>query len=372
MKFALITHVNHIQKGNQYFGYAPYIREINIWLKYVDQVTVIAPLENRVITAIDLPYKHEKINFKIVSNFNFIGFKNIVVALLKLPKIFSRVFWVMKAADHIHLRCPGNMGLVACIVQIFFPNKIKTAKYAGNWDPKSKQPWTYRLQKYILSNTFLTRNMQVLVYGDWENQSKNIKSFFTATYSESEKENIIKTSFETVIEFIFVGSLVMGKNPMYAIQLVEELIKKGKNVVLNLYGEGIEKAFLEEYIKEKQLENYILFHGNQNQEVVKKAYQKSHFVLLPSKSEGWPKAIAEGMFWGCIPVATQVSCVPFMLDYANRGILLEMDLKKDVEQIEKMWSDENSFSAKSKLASDWSQKYTTDVFETEIKKLLVK
>jgi hypothetical protein len=34
----------------------------------------------------------------------------------------------------------------------FFPNKPKTAKYAGNWDPKSKT-WTYMQQK-ILSNTF--------------------------------------------------------------------------------------------------------------------------------------------------------------------------------------------------------------------------
>jgi hypothetical protein len=31
------------------------------------------------------------------------------------------------------------------------------------------------------------------------------------------------------------------------------------------------------------------------------------------------KAIAEGMFWGCIPVGTAVSCVPFMLDEGKRG-----------------------------------------------------
>lgn len=110
--------------------------------------------------------------------------------------------------------------------------------------------------------------------------------------------------------------------------------------------------------------------GNQNQEIIKKALQKSHFVLLPSKSEGWPKAIAEGMFWGCIPVATKVSCVPFMLDDGNRGVLLEMDLKKDVEQIEKIIRDEKSFFTKSKLANEWSRKYTIDVFESQIENIL--
>ncbi|WP_163400265.1 glycosyltransferase [Flavobacterium fluviatile] len=372
MKFAIITHVIHQQKGNQYFGYAPYIREMNIWFKYTDEVIVVGPLENKEITAIDLAYNHEKIDFRIIPNFNFIGIKNIFSAVFKLPKIFWKIFWAMKNADHIHLRCPGNVGLIGCFVQILFPHKIKTAKYAGNWDPKSKQPWTYRLQKYILSNTFLTRNMQVLVYGAWENESKNIKSFFTATYSESEKETIKKTSPDLGIHFVFIGSIVLGKNPLYAVKLVEKLIEKRHDVTLELYGEGSERQKLEDYIKENQLEHNVILKGNQNQEIIKKACQKSHFVVLPSKSEGWPKAIAEGMFWGCVPVVSKVSCVPFMLDYGNRGILLEMDLKKDEEKINEVVNDENIFFAKSESAINWSQKYTTDVFETEIKELLKK
>ena len=112
--------------------------------------------------------------------------------------------------------------------------------------------------------------------------------------------------------------------------------------------------------------------GNQTQEKVKKVYEQSHFVLLPSESEGWPKAVAEGMFWGCVPVATQVSCVPFMLDYGNRGILLEMDLERDVNQLEALLRNETDYRIKSQKASDWSRKYTLDVFEEEIKKLLTR
>ncbi|PXY42025.1 glycosyl transferase [Flavobacterium cheongpyeongense] len=372
MKFAIITHVVHKQKGNQYFGYAPYVREMNIWFKYTDEVIVVAPLENKDITAIDLDYNHKRIDFRVIPNFNFIGLKNIFLAVLKLPEIFLKIFWAMKNADHIHLRCPGNVGLIGCLVQVLFPNKIKTAKYAGNWDPKSKQPWSYRLQKYILNNTFLTRNMQVLVYGEWENQSKNIKPFFTATYSGLEKETIKKKGFDSGTHFVFVGSLVLGKNPLYAVKLIEKLIRKGNNVTLELYGEGSERENLENYIQENLLEKYVVLKGNQNQDVIKQTCKNSHFVILPSKSEGWPKAIAEGMFWGCVPVATKVSCVPFMLDYGKRGVLLDMDLKKDEQKIKVILSDCNSFFSKSKSASDWSQKYTTDVFEAEIKKLLVK
>lgn len=372
MKFAIITHVNHIKSDEYYYGYAPYVREMNIWLKFVNQVIVVGPAIEGKPTAIDIPYQNQDITFVKVPNFSFTSAKNNLISIFKLPLIFWKIFWVMKTADHIHLRCPGNMGLVASFVQILFPKKIKTVKYAGNWDPESKQPWTYKLQQFILKNTFLTRNITVLVYGDWQNETKNIKSFFTATYAEAEKEVVEKESLNGVIEFVFMGSLVPGKNPLYAVKLVEQLAKNGKNVILNLYGEGIQRTILENYIKKFQLEKVVFLQGNQNQETIKKAYKKSHFVILPSKSEGWPKAIAEGMFWGCVPIATKVSCLPFMLDYGNRGVFLEMSLEKDVPQLMQIIGDEVNFKVKSKLAANWSQNYTTNVFESEIKKLLQK
>ncbi|MHC0442719.1 glycosyltransferase [Flavobacterium sp. 3-210] len=340
-----------------------------VWEKYADIVFCCPVWKN------DRGLLITEIAFNISKHYQL--FDTNLKSLKEIVKTFFFSFYnffillkAMNNADHIHLRCPGNIGLLGCVAQIFFPNKKKTAKYAGNWDSESKQPLSYRLQKWILNNTLLTKNMQVLVYGDWPNQSKNIKPFFTATYLEAEKEIISKSGMDEKAEFIFVGSLVSGKNPLYAIKLVQELIKEGINATLNLYGNGVEKNNLEFYLKENNLENSIVLHGNQNKETVKKAYQKSHFVILPSKSEGWPKAIAEGMFWGCVPIATKVSCVPFMLDYGNRGILLEMNLEKDLIQLNNLFTNNDKFIAKSKLAQEWSQNYTTDFFENEIKNLL--
>lgn len=372
MKLVIITHVNHKYYDKLYFGYDPYIREMNIWLQFVDKLIVVAPIENTKPTPIDGCYEHDSIDFRKIPNFSFTTAKESILALFKFPVIILELFSAMKSADHIQLRCPGNVGLLACFVQIFFPHKIKTAKYAGNWDPHAKQPLTYKLQKYILKNTFLTRNMQVLVYGNWNNQSKNIKPFFTASYSESEKKIVAKTSIDLGVRFVFVGSLVAGKNPMYAIKLVHNLIKEGNPVTLNMYGEGSERQFIETYIRNNDLERHIILHGNQNKETVKKAYQESHFVILPSKSEGWPKAIAEGMFWGCVPLSTPVSCVPYMLDFGNRGILLTMNLKNDTPKIISLFKNKTDFDNKSKLASNWSRNFTTDIFEAEIKKLLIK
>jgi len=372
MKLLIVSSAPLIYQNDTSYAYAPYVNELVIWEKYSDEIIFACPVweTDRGLLISEIPFKFNK-HFKLI-DLNLNSVTNTFKAIFQSVYNFLILFKAMKNADHIHFRCPGNIGLIGSFAQIFFPRKIKTTKYAGNWDLKSKQPWTYRLQKWILSNTFLTHNMQVLVYGDWKNQSKNIKPFFTATYSDAEKEIISKTNFEKTIEFIFVGSLVTGKNPMYAIQLIEKLVSKNYKVILNLYGDGVEKDNLLCYIKEKGLENAAFLNGNQDKQTIKKAYQKSHFVLLPSKSEGWPKAIAEGMFWGCVPLATKVSCVPFMLDNGNRGVLLEMKLDQDLNTIIEVIQDENLFLNKSRLAAEWSQKYTTDVFESEIKKLLVK
>ncbi|WP_026726840.1 glycosyltransferase family 4 protein [Flavobacterium sasangense] len=397
MKFVIITHVQHIKIDNQYFGYAPYIREMNIWMKYVDEVIVVAPLIDSELNPIYEKYSHSNISFCEAAEFEITSLTNLIKTLIKLPEIFNSVYKAMSQADHIHLRCPGNMGLIGALVQILFPNKQKTAKYAGNWDPKSKQPWSYRLQKWILSNTFLTRNMQVLVYGEWPNQTKNIKPFFTATYSESEIQNsefriqnkwslpaqskTTENNFDFArldkieidlppTSFLFVGTLSKGKQPLYAIQLVEKLYQHGKKVQLNLYGDGILRPTLETYIKQNSLQDIVFLRGNQSKETVLKGYQNSHFLILPSKSEGWPKVVAEAMFWGCVPIASPVSCVPFMMGNGSRGVILQEELNQDVDQIEAVISKQEVYQKMASEGQTWSRQFTTDKFEAEIKKLL--
>ncbi|MEM6685442.1 MAG: glycosyltransferase [Bacteroidota bacterium] len=371
MNFLIVTHVLHAQKASEYFAYAPYVKEMNLWLKYVDNVTIVAPLQrNKEIRPIDIAYKHDAIDFRPIPAFNVLNIKSTLQTLLVLPIIFFKIIGAMRKADHIHLRCPGNIGLIGCVAQIFFPSKIKTAKYAGNWDPNSKQPLSYRLQKRILSNTFFTKNMSVLVYGDWKNQTKNIKSFFTATYRDHDKEEVKKRTFEETIRFSFVGSLAPGKRPLLTIQIVEALKKHNYNVQLDIFGDGVKRKELEAYISENQLETFVTLHGNVTSEVIKEVHKSAHFMILPSKSEGWPKVVAEAMFWGSLPIVTKISCVPYMLAEGNRGILIEPNVNDAVTEIEQVLQSPKTYQAKVEKAVEWSRIYTLDTFETELKSLL--
>ena len=370
MKFCIITQIKHYKRDGELYSYTPYIREMNIWLKHVDEVILVAPLSQESPDTIDSHYVQNSIHFFEVPAFNLTSLNDLFRTLIKLPTLLITIYRAMKQADHIHLRCPGNMGLLGALVQILFPHKPKTAKYAGNWDPKAKQPWSYLLQKWILSNTTLTRNMNVLVYGDWPGQSKNIKSFFTATYFEKDKIEISERKYDLPLRFLFVGGLVPGKQPDYALKLIAGLIEKGFPSEIHVYGDGPELKNLITRAKDENINTQVFFHGNQTAEQVREAYQKSHFLILASKSEGWPKVIAEAMWWGVIPIATPVSCVPWMLDYGKRGVLLQMDLDSDVRKLQEYLLDKEKLKTAAAEAAIWSRNYTLERFDSEIKKLL--
>lgn len=368
MNFGVITYIQHAVFKNKYYSYSPYIREMDLWIKNVDQVTVLAPKSDHTPDASEISYSRTP-NFIEVPSLNFTNIGKAIQSVFRIPLIIAKIWKVFMQSDHIHLRCPGNISLLGCIVQVFFPNKPKTVKYAGNWDPDSKQPWSYKLQKFILNNRFLSRNLKVLVYGKWENQSKNVIPFFTASFSENE---IVKhqRDYSKELNFIFVGTLSEGKQPLFAIKLVEKLLENDIEASLKIYGTGVLQENLSKYIAESKFRKSISLEGFIEKNELKEEYLRSHFLLLPSKSEGWPKVVAEAMFFGCIPVATPVSCVPWMLANGKRGILIPDDFDLANRLLQKDIQNSSKFSEMAASAQNWSQIYTLEKFEEKIAEFL--
>ena len=407
----MVTSAPTFKTSEGFSAYAPYVREMEYWFEYADEVAIVSPARYKSVV-FTTRFKRKKILFFRTAFFSFQTWNARFRFLFLLPLIIVQMIRSFLWADHLHLRCPGNIGLIACFLQIFFPKKPKTVKYAGNWDPEAVQPWSYNLQKWILGNTFLTRNMKVLVYGEWPGQTENIKPFFTASFSEAEIDTVKEKIFKPPFNFIFVGNLVPGKNPLLAVKIVEELRNSGFDVNLEIYGAGTEIQLLEVYCKKNSLEAFVSLKGNRPLQELKEAYQKAHFLILPSQSEGWPKAVAEAMFFGCIPITTTISCVPWMLGYESpppreggvkRGILIPFipevqtknpsrtkrgskkkffelnlmasepfELTEVVTTLEELMKDPEKMMKMSEAAKEWSQQYTLERFEKGIREVLGK
>lgn len=370
MKLAIFTLVEHIENDGKYYGYAPYVREMDLWNAHFNEVLVVAPVSKKnKIDALTIPYQHSNLDVIDVPVFNIKSIGSIFKLLFLLPNITFKMARAMRQADHLHFRSPSNIAAVAAGVQIFFPSKKKTMRYTGNWDPNSKQPIGYRFQKYLFSNPFLTKNMTALAYGNWPNTSKNVQPFFAATFSNTEKEDFVLRDYNSELKFVFLGALVSGKRPLLAIQIIELLLGKGLNCTLHICGNGILKDELQDYISDKNLEKNILLCGNKDKDEIKEVLKQSHFTILPSKSEGWPKALAEGMFFGSIPISTKISCVDWMLSYGKRGILIEPNAELAAEEISKIIREER-LNEMAKAAQKWSQNYTVEKQKAEIETIL--
>ena len=315
MNILVVSDAHLIEEQGKKVAYALYVKEMDIWMSMVEKTVFVCPNT----------YKGNL----MAKPFDIQDFKQVGLRRLEFHKLYLLLFLFLRCltkrlysewnaqADHAHIRCPGNLSLLGCFVQILFPRKRKTAKYAGNWDPNSKQPLSYRMQKWLLSNTLLTKNIQVLVYGEWESLTKNIKPFFTASYVDSEKVDVSPKEFKQPLRALFVGTMGANKRPFETVQLIHSLRRMGVDITLEMYGDGPEKKRIETYCKQYEIEDHIRLLGNQPSQVVKEAYKNAHIIILLSKSEGWPKVIAEAMFWGIVPITSKVSCVPWMSDNGN-------------------------------------------------------
>ncbi len=374
MKFLVITHAPYKELNGEFYSYGPFVREMNIWFSLVGEIRVVAPRVKFEEDSIDSKFlTTNQLSFTSIPSFNTLTGIGKIKSAFIVPLIFFKCVKEMMWADHIHLRCPGNLGLIGLVAQIFFPFKSKTVKYAGNWDDYSGEHLSYKIQKFLSRNTFLSHNMRVLIYGQWNNFTRNCVSFFTASYTESEFAILPKKKRVTdpVLKFLFAGTLDERKRPDLSIEAVRILIASGiTNIELDIVGIGPYRERCEKLITEYGLQEKVFLRGNVSQQEIKHYYSEAHFLVFISRMEGWPKVVAEAMSWGCVPITTAISCVPWMLHHQSRGRIVPQDASSVAIEISKIVKGEIDYEVLSTNAVQWSRQYTLEKFKSEIKTFL--
>ena len=75
----------------------------------------------------------------------------------------------------------------------------------------------------------------------------------------------------------------------------------------------------------KDIDVDILFHGFVNRKRLFNIFSKSHFIVLPSQSEGFPKVIAEASNFGCIPIVSNVGSISQYIKDQENGFLWQSE-----------------------------------------------
>jgi glycosyltransferase involved in cell wall biosynthesis len=325
LKVAIISHTEHYADSDGIIvGWGPTIKEINELSEHVESLIHIAPLHLGKFPQSSMQYSNTNIKFIPIKPSGGKGIRkiSIISAAYSNIRIIKKV---LKEVDIVQFRAPTGIGIYILPCLKFFNHKKYWVKYAGNWKDEN-MPLGNKFQKWWLQNC-TSSDTKITINGVWEGERKNITAFENPCIDESERllgKLIVqkkRLTLETV--FCFVGALNEHKGVSKIIKVLKKLNKTDskRTKTFHFVGDGPLRVDYEEMAKECDVN--CVFHGFLQKEEIQKIYSESHFIVLPSKSEGFPKVIGEAMNFGCIPIVSDVSCVgQYIIDNKN-GFLLE-------------------------------------------------
>ncbi|MBK6876945.1 MAG: glycosyltransferase [Ignavibacteria bacterium] len=109
------------------------------------------------------------------------------------------------------------------------------------------------------------------------------------------------------MKLCFVGTLTENKGSSLIIDALRDFNDKQSIDEIVFAGGG---PLIEEH-KKSSVDTGVKmsFPGFVGRQGLEKIYSDSHIIILPSKSEGFPKVIAEAAAYGCVPIVSDVSSV---------------------------------------------------------------
>jgi glycosyltransferase involved in cell wall biosynthesis len=328
MRLLIVSHTPHYLKSGTVVGWGPTVREIDYLANLFDEVVHIAPLHTEAAPASALAYHSRKVINRFVKPAGGEQFSAKVKALTRVPSYSRILFDEFMKSDVVHVRCPANISLVASVSLAFIrePN-YRWIKYAGNWQPIEREPTSYKFQRWWL-RMGMHRGVTT-VNGKWPDQSEKTYSFFNPCLTEKEiaigKYLAEKKQLVEPIKILFVGAVNRSKGVDRVLIIARALKEQGVRFEVDIVGDGLERATFEELASFYELESHVRFHGWISREELATFYARAHFLLLPSKSEGWPKVLSEAMAYGAVPITSNVSSIPQIIKDIGAGVALPVD-----------------------------------------------
>jgi len=124
---------------------------------------------------------------------------------------------------------------------------------------------------------------------------------------------------EQKVQMAIVGNLSGTKGHDTALEVLSAPQWEQRNWVLNIYGEGEGKIYLEELAKFYAISDKVFFHGHVGD--ILRVWKQNHLLLLPSAGEGLPISLVEAMVCGRVAVATDVGGNAELLNDEYNGFL---------------------------------------------------
>jgi len=323
-QICIISHTEHyLNEEGEACAWGATVRELNHLLEIAKEVVHIAPFHQGKAPASSMTYASERIKWVTLKPSGGKGIQKLSILQAAVHNL-KIIHQHTQTADYIQFRAPTGMGVYVLPYLRWFRNRKYWVKYAGNW-MDANMPLGNRFQKFWLKK-FISKTTKVTINGNWETKT-NFLAFENPCLTVEELEvgeDYFRAKQKRIhpkkYKLAFIGALSEHKGVHFLIQALCE-----ENLALNfesltLIGDGKLRDSLTE--KAKQASIPVIFKGFVDKTEIGNMLQAIDFLILPSKSEGFPKVIAEAMNYAVVPIVTDVSCMKEYINNSN-GILID-------------------------------------------------
>jgi glycosyltransferase involved in cell wall biosynthesis len=372
MRLLVVSHVTHFRSAGHLFAYGPYSQEIDLWADLFKEVTIAAPCRDEPPPGDCLPFTRSNISVAPQTEAGGETFGAKIKLALATPVLTLGLARAMWRSDAIHVRCPGNLGLLGAVMAPLFSRRL-VAKYAAQWCESAADVWSNRWQKAILCSSWWRG--PVTVYGEWPDQPPHIVPFFTSLLTDEHMERARQASQRVwgnePLRVLFTGRFTWQKHVDTLLRAIAKNRWAGLDVRCTVIGDGPEGPALRTLAMDLGLSDAVEFTGAISFEEVLKRLERSHVLSLVSEAEGWPKAITEAMAFGLVPIGSNRGLVPKMLE-DGRGLVAPPG---DVDALANLLADiarnRESYTPMRRAAAEWSQQYSLTGLQKAIRDLLL-
>ena len=289
-----------------------------------------------------------------------------IQTILFIPLYMYKIIKIIRKSDIIHTRGPSIPALLTIIISFFYRNKKYWHKYAGTWQSQTKAI------SYIFQRWLLLKNIPGIAIVSQRNNTdpKHIISWLNPCLSEEEikthKKYGIRKNFNDKKIFCFVGRLENSKGFPALLDAFSNLDEINWIAKLHCVGETNENKYIEKLNYNGNIS--IQYHGVLDRKELNKIYEDSHFIILPSKSEGFPKVLVEASSFGCIPIIPSIPAIISNINEQKKnGIILEdINPQGIIRAIENLSQMRVQLSEYSKNAMQEVEKYSYEKYNHRI------
>lgn len=331
MRLGIISDCVHIQKSDGSVGTETHILlyQLQALADHFDEVVVACPFISFNEKQIATYYSDKKFSFIPLPNVGGNGMMNKLQLLKTIPNWWRAFKQIDKRSDIVYQRFPNNLNIPG-FFYFYFKKKKVFATYTGTWLNYKNEPFTYRLQKWVLKKYFCG---PVWAYLDKPGNDDKIKMGFSPSYSkkiweeetaqvQKRLERLQQEGLKT-LKLINVGAFVPNKNQLFILNTCIELKRLNIPFYLILVGDGFLKETYRHFIEQNNLSTSVTIAGKKTADELRQLYRENDFVVQAPVQEGFGKVPIEGFFHGLIPILSDVALAKTMTA-DNRGFIFSL------------------------------------------------